>query len=150
MLINKADNVIVNVENGHKYSSKVITAATHLKEGVRKYTCSTCGDSYSEAIAKTKEHSYLPSKIVEPTCESEGYVLYRCECGHSYNGDVTPATGHSYNGDTCVDCGESKTDGSCSCNCHKTGLMGIIWKIINFFNKLFKNNPTCACGVAHY
>lgn len=38
----------------------------------------------------------------------------------------------------------------CSCNCHKSGFMGFIWKITLFFNKLFKTNKTCACGVAHY
>ena len=39
---------------------------------------------------------------------------------------------------------------NCSCNCHKGGFMGFIWNIINFFQKLFKINGTCACGVAHY
>ncbi len=43
---------------------------------------------------------------------------------------------------------ESKAD--CSCNCHKSGFMGFLWKIINFFNKLFKMNPVCECGVKHY
>ena len=39
---------------------------------------------------------------------------------------------------------------SCPCNCHKDGFMGFIWKIILFFNKLFKTNRECACGIAHY
>lgn len=39
---------------------------------------------------------------------------------------------------------------SCDCKCHKSGFMGFIWKIINFFNKLFKINKTCACGEVHY
>lgn len=39
---------------------------------------------------------------------------------------------------------------NCSCNCHKSGIMGFIWKIINFFNKLFKISKTCACGINHY
>ena len=38
----------------------------------------------------------------------------------------------------------------CSCNCHKSGFMGFIWKIILFFNKLFKTNKICDCGLAHY
>ncbi|MBQ3137238.1 MAG: leucine-rich repeat domain-containing protein [Clostridia bacterium] len=38
----------------------------------------------------------------------------------------------------------------CSHLCHKSGFMGFIWKIINFFSKLFKTNPVCACGAAHY
>lgn len=39
---------------------------------------------------------------------------------------------------------------TCSCNCHKTGIMGFLWKIIRIFLKLFKINPVCECGVAHY
>ena len=38
----------------------------------------------------------------------------------------------------------------CKDLCHSQGFMGIIWKIINFFNKLFGNNPECACGKVHY
>ena len=38
----------------------------------------------------------------------------------------------------------------CSCNCHKDGFMGAIWKILRFFYKLFKTNQYCACGAAHY
>ncbi len=43
---------------------------------------------------------------------------------------------------------EPKAD--CDCNCHKSGFMGFLWKIINFFNKLFKLNPVCECGAEHY
>lgn len=39
---------------------------------------------------------------------------------------------------------------NCSCNCHQSGFMGFIWKILRFFYKLFKINPVCGCGVAHY
>lgn len=34
--------------------------------------------------------------------------------------------------------------------CHKSGFMGFIWKIINFFSKLFGTNSVCECGMAHY
>ncbi len=39
---------------------------------------------------------------------------------------------------------------NCSCNCHKGGIAGLIWKILNFFYKLFKLNPECSCGAEHY
>ena len=39
---------------------------------------------------------------------------------------------------------------NCSCNCHKGGFMGFIYKILRFFWKLFKTNPVCACGAEHY
>ncbi len=38
---------------------------------------------------------------------------------------------------------------NCSCNCHKSGIVNFFWKIINFFQKLFGQNKTCACGVKH-
>ena len=44
----------------------------------------------------------------------------------------------------------NKPANDCSHLCHKSGFMGFIWKLLNFFQKLFKTNPTCACGAAHY
>ncbi len=41
-------------------------------------------------------------------------------------------------------------ENNCSCNCHKTGFMGFIWKILCFFYKLFGSNKICGCGIAHY
>ena len=38
----------------------------------------------------------------------------------------------------------------CDCNCHKSGFMGFIWKIIRFFSKLFGVNKVCDCGKVHY
>jgi hypothetical protein len=37
----------------------------------------------------------------------------------------------------------------CSCNCHKGGIEGFFFKIINFFEKLFNKNKVCICGVKH-
>ena len=135
---------IVN-KTGHSHTSVVTRPATHLVEGIRTYTCTVCSHSYAESIAKTKDHSYAVSKVVDPSCEDKGYTVYACECGSTKNDNYTDATGHNYDGQTCTKCGKN-----CSCNCHKTGFMGFIWKITRFFNKLFKTNKTCACGVAHY
>lgn len=38
----------------------------------------------------------------------------------------------------------------CDHICHKTGFMGFFAKIAIFFWKLFKTNPVCECGMAHY
>ena len=46
-------------------------------------------------------------------------------------------------------CGFDRTEG-CSCNCHKDGIAGFFFKIILFFQKLFKANQVCDCGIAHY
>jgi hypothetical protein len=39
---------------------------------------------------------------------------------------------------------------NCGHACHKDGFLGFLWKIANFFSKLFKLNPVCECGAAHY
>lgn len=38
----------------------------------------------------------------------------------------------------------------CNHNCHKGGISGFFWKITLFFNKLFRTNKYCECGIAHY
>lgn len=45
---------------------------------------------------------------------------------------------------------DEKTNGECSHICHQSGFMGFIWNIVKFFWKLFKMNPVCECGAAHY
>ena len=44
-------------EHKHSYTSDVTTAATCGKDGVKTFTCS-CGDSYTEKIAATGQHSW--------------------------------------------------------------------------------------------
>ncbi len=43
----------------HSYTSKIETPAMPLKEGVKKYTCSMCGDTYNESIPATKKIKVL-------------------------------------------------------------------------------------------
>lgn len=45
---------------------------------------------------------------------------------------------------------EEEDKESCTCKCHKTGFMGFIWKIVNFFNRLFRKNQYCECGAKHW
>ena len=129
----------------HDYSSTVTTPATHTKEGVLTYTCSACGDSYTDSIAKTPEHTYTNTYVVAPTCKAEGYTAHVCECGDVKKDNFIEKTGHLYKGRVCENCGDE-----CSCMCHYSGFMAFIWKIINFFYKLFRVNKTCACGMIHY
>ncbi len=79
----------------HSYES-VTTEPTCAVDGITVYTCSLCGDSYSESIPATGEHSY-GSVTTEPTCAVDGTTVYTCSiCGDSYSENI-PATGeHSY------------------------------------------------------
>lgn len=44
---------------------------------------------------------------------------------------------------------ESSNPNNCTCDCHKGGIKGFFFKILNFFQKLFGQNKVCACGVKH-
>ena len=66
----------------HSYTSQITKSATCKEEGVKTYTCS-CGDTYTEKIAKTA-HKYT-TKTVAPTYTTQGYTLHTCSvCGDSY------------------------------------------------------------------
>ena len=39
---------------------------------------------------------------------------------------------------------------NCSCACHKKGIVKFFFKIGLFFQKIFKKNKICKCGVYHY
>ena len=134
----------------HSYVYSIIKPSAHISEGLGRYTCSECGDHYDEPIAKTKEHSYT-STVVDSTCIEQGYTLNECECGDSYKSNYLAKIDHtdSNSDGVCDKCGHDFTD-NCSCNCHKGGISGFFFKIILFFQKIFKSNKTCACGVNHY
>lgn len=110
----------------HKYDSgKVTRKATCSKEGVKTYTCTSCGQTRTETIPKA-DHSWDSGKLTrEPTCAREGEKSYTCTvCGqtktqsvdtldHEY--EVTGYVGATCeeNGTmvfTCVDCGYSYDD----------------------------------------
>ena len=44
----------------------------------------------------THTHDHRPVRTVPPTCAAQGYTLYECACGDSYNGDFTAKLPHRY------------------------------------------------------
>ena len=80
----------------HTYGSAVITKQpTCTSEGTKTKTCTKCGATVTETIAKLS-HSYTTT-VVAPTCTADGYTLHKCSvCGTSYKDSTTKATGHSY------------------------------------------------------
>ncbi len=104
--------------HSHEYTGAVTTAATCINEGVMTYTCS-CGDAYTEAIAKTG-HTAVKDNAIAPTCTEKG----KTEGSHCSvcNAVITPqqdvaAKGHSYTAvvtaPTCTEKGY--TTYTCSC-----------------------------------
>ena len=110
----------------HTYGSAVITKQpTCTSEGTKTKTCTQCGATVTETIAKLS-HSYTTT-VVAPTCTTNGYTLHKCfVCGTSYKDSTTKATGHSYGNSvvtkqptctsegtktkTCTQCGATVTE----------------------------------------
>jgi RHS repeat-associated protein len=80
---------------GDSYRSNEIAALGHnyvqdSSSATISYTCSRCGDTYTEHT-----HSYT-SKVVAPTCTVDGYTLHTCACGYSYRSNTVVKLGHNY------------------------------------------------------
>ena len=84
---------------GHDYQLTDSKDATDTEDGYKTYTCSRCGDSYTETISKAPhEHTYAMTAETPATCTAAGSRTYRCTiCGATYS-DTIPATGHNWGG----------------------------------------------------
>ncbi len=109
----------------HSYSGAVTKEATCAEEGVTTYTCSNCGDSYTESIEKLP---HTPKEISVPaTCTDNGIEFTYCEVCDLILSEVTniPSVEHSYTSAvtkeatcaeegvttyTCSNCGGSYTE----------------------------------------
>lgn len=111
---------------GHTWDNGVITKeATETEEGVKTYTCKTCGETKTEKIPVTSHHWDQGTLTKKATCTENGEKTYHCtdaDCDKTYV-ETIPATGHQhtevrdkkevtceedgYTGDTyCKDCGQ--------------------------------------------
>ena len=105
----------------------VTTEPTETTPGVRTFTCAVCGQTRTEAIPATGEHTFVFTKNIAPTCTTEGYDLYTCSgCGATEKRNSKPALGHKWDSGTvtteptettpgvrtytCTVCGEVKTE----------------------------------------
>ena len=87
----------------HTWDDGVITTpATCEKEGVKTYTCSTCGDTYTEVIPATG-HKFGDYEVTkEATCTEDGVKTAKCThdgCTETKTEPI-PKTGHAYEDQT--------------------------------------------------
>ena len=121
-------------------------------ECITEFNCIYCGKQMLKPVVL---HEYQWVTDTEPTCTSEGVKTYTCSsCGYSYTEKIPKVSHSDKDGDGyCDDCNaviETDPSANCSCNCHKSGFSGFIWKITRLFYKLFKTHKYCDCGIAHY
>ena len=108
----------------------IVTAPTYKNEGTKKYTCTNCGETKTETIAKLvcTEHAWNAGVVTkQPTYKTEGTRKYTCtNCGetktktiarlvctkHAWdNGTVTKKATYTATGVrkyTCKTCGAAK------------------------------------------
>ncbi len=115
-----------------------------------KKVCTVCGEVYGEKNPDNHSGGTEVRGAVNATAEKDGYTgdTYCIGCNEKIaTGGIIPATGtdEPENPGTPEDPADN-----CLCNCHKSGFMGIIWKILRFFYKIFGMNKVCSCGVDHY
>ena len=78
----------------HRYTSTVTTEPTCEAPGIRKYTCSECGDSYTEKI-NAAGHTWTVKQTVATQYDDtgsvtvQGYTIYKCTvCSTEYKDDA--------------------------------------------------------------
>ncbi|MBQ1994799.1 MAG: hypothetical protein II237_01255, partial [Clostridia bacterium] len=138
------------VEARHTFSDEwtIDEDPTCKYEGVKSRHCEFCPARTDFAPVGKLTHDFV-SVRVEPSCLDEGYIMSLCyNCGEEKTETIEP-TGHDFDGSKCTVCDFDKAD-DCNCNCHKNGIPGLFWKIINFFNKLFRSKQYCSCGAKHW
>lgn len=114
---------------GHTWDNGVITKeATETEEGIKTYTCKTCGETKTEKIPVASHHWDQGTITKKATCTENGEKTYYCtdaDCNKTYV-ETIPATGHSWDDGkvteaatckkegiktyTCKNCGETKTE----------------------------------------
>ena len=127
---------------GHSYTSKVTTAASCTKEGIKTFTCSKCANQYTESISKTAHnyaaatctkpktctcgatsgsalgHSYTSKVTTSATCTKEGVKTFTCsKCANKYTESIAK-TAHNYAAATCT---KPKT---CTCGATSGSALG--------------------------
>ena len=138
----------------HKYNA-VVTDPTCTEQGYTTYTCE-CGDSYIDDYVDVLGHTEETISAVEPTCTEAGLTEgAKCSvCDETLiKQETVSASDHADNDNNgyCDACDELLDPTvECEHNCHKEGLLGFFWRLINFINKIFKTNQYCECGVTHY
>ena len=82
----------------HTWNSGVVTkAATCSTTGVKTYTCSACGATKTETIAKNTNHTWNSGVVTKAaTCSATGVKTYTCTaCGATKTETIAKNTNHA-------------------------------------------------------
>jgi len=86
----------------HAYDAgKVTKPATIYEKGIKTFTCTSCGTTYTEDIPMV-EKTWHKGNTVAPTCTDQGYTVYICDQDSALTEkrDYTNALGHAWDAGT--------------------------------------------------
>ena len=154
----------------HKWDAGVVTKEpTYTSTGTKKYTCTNCGETKTETIAKLvcTKHAWDAGVVTKkPTYTSTGEKKYTCtNCGetktetiaklvctsHAWNsGVVTKKPTYTSTGTkkyTCTNCGETKTETIAKLVCTKHAWdAGVVTKKPTYTSTGEKKYTCTNCG----
>lgn len=111
------------------------------------------------------EHNLAYEALKNPTCQEAGHTprVYCNDCNETIAGgdEIAKVACKDDNGDYKCDYDGCTTQferpeepdptKDCKCNCHKDGISNFFFRFILFFQKIFRLNSVCKCGVVrHY
>ena len=132
----------------HSYTGRITTPATCIEDGVKTFTC-TCGDSYTEPVAKLG-HIYSTEWTIdtEPTCTKEGLKTHHCiRCSARSGATRLPVIEHPY-GEWIIDTAATCTEDGAKhrvCTACKATEEAIITKLGHTYSTewTIDTEPTC-------
>lgn len=141
----KIDTKEIIPSSGHNHTEEwqVILPSDCQQNGVKIKICRNCFEVLSEIIPKN-QHNY-----------SDGICV---DCGFDSNPKPEPekpdeptAEALQMPAEPSVPDEPQKSDSTadCDCACHKNGIEGFFFDVLNFFYKIFGINRTCKCGISH-
>ena len=135
----------------------VTREATCAEAGETTYTCTVCGETKTEPIAKSTTHSWDAGEVDQPDITVEGSITYTCTvCGDTYSETVPAHVEHEWDegsqltAPTCTDKGSMKYE--CKI-CHTTKTEDISATGEHHYDTFVENvtEPTCiTAGSATY
>ena len=131
-------------------------------------------EEYDKYIVRVNEKQWFGTIYCHSGSTAEAYAIKngaKYVLTHFYEGEWTYDYDNSIKYRKCIHCDELEIEvfipeiptepdapepdtpdtpnEPCTCKCHGNFIQRLIFKITNFFQKLFGKNKVCACGVAH-
>lgn len=107
----------------HAYDAgKVTKPATIYEKGVKTFTCTSCGTTYTEDIPMV-EKTWHKGNTVAPTCTEQGYTVYICDQDSALTEkrDYTNALGHAWDAGTVTTAATCTNAGVKTYTCTRNG-----------------------------